>query len=72
MSDQHREIARMCRKGHDGVKGKRIRDSGPLSLLPRIPRKEKDASSNSEALQRLGGETLFWGLVQSFHQKSLL
>lgn len=47
----------MSRKGHDGVKGKRIRDWGPLSLLPRTLRKEEDASSNCEVLQRLGGGT---------------
>lgn len=57
MSDQYGESARMCRKGHDGVKGKRIRDRGILSLLPRVLRKKEDASSNGEGLQRLGGGT---------------
>lgn len=57
MSDWHEESTRMCRKGHDNVKGKRIRDWGPLSLLPRTLRKEEDASSNCEGLQRLGGRT---------------
>lgn len=57
MSDQHGGSARMCRKGHDSVRGKRIRDWGPLSLLPRILRKEEHVSSDSEGLQRLGGGT---------------
>lgn len=57
MNDQHGKSTRMCGKECDGVKGKRIRDWGPLSLLPRILRKEEDASSYSEGLQRLGGRT---------------
>lgn len=57
MNDQHGKSTRICRKGHDGVKGKRMRDWGPLSLLSRILRKEEDASSYSDKLQRLGGRT---------------
>lgn len=33
MSDQRGEGARMCRRGYDGMKGKRIRGWGTLLLL---------------------------------------